>query len=68
MTEAQRGSFDVCPVCGWEDDEVQFSDPDYPGGANEVSLNRARENFRSIGAVSDAARKMVRDPVSEEMP
>lgn len=30
---------DVCDVCGWENDGVQLDDPDYPGGANELSLN-----------------------------
>jgi hypothetical protein len=32
------GSFDICPVCGWEDDYVQLADPEYRGGANGVSL------------------------------
>lgn len=32
------GSFDICPVCGWEDDNVQLRWPDYAGGANERSL------------------------------
>ena len=31
--------YDVCEVCGWEDDPVQFDDPDYRGGANYMSLN-----------------------------
>ncbi len=37
------GSFELCPVCDWEDDSVQFADPDYEGGANRESLNVARE-------------------------
>lgn len=39
--------FDVCEVCGWEDDPVQFDDPDYRGGANSMSLNEARAAFKS---------------------
>ncbi len=27
------GSFDICAVCFWEDDNVQNEDPDYMGGA-----------------------------------
>lgn len=37
-----RGSYDICAVCGWEDDGVQLDDPDYRGGANAESLNEAR--------------------------
>ena len=35
-------NFDVCDVCGWENDGVQLDDPDYRGGANKESLNEAR--------------------------
>ncbi len=38
--------FDICPVCGWEDDDYQFSHPDYSGGANHMSLNEARQAYR----------------------
>ena len=38
-------SFDVCDVCGWEDDGVQADDPDYTGGANKMSLNQARQAY-----------------------
>ncbi len=47
------GTFEICPVCYWEDDNVQFEDPDYEGGANEVSLNRARENYIKTGVSSE---------------
>lgn len=43
--DGQDGSFDVCHVCGWEDDGVQNDDPDYPGGANSLSLNDHRKEF-----------------------
>ena len=35
--------YEVCPVCGWEDDGLQRDEPDYEGGANRMSLNQARE-------------------------
>lgn len=34
--------YDVCTVCHWEDDPLQFDHPDYKGGANKMSLNEAR--------------------------
>jgi hypothetical protein len=34
--------YEVCPVCDWEDDPIQRDDPDFKGGANELSLNEYR--------------------------
>jgi hypothetical protein len=60
------GSYDICPVCFWEDDPVQFKDPGYAGGANVVSLNEARQNFREYGASERRFIKNVRAPTPEE--
>ncbi|MDR5760871.1 CPCC family cysteine-rich protein [Caballeronia sp. LZ035] len=38
----ESGDYEICDICGWEDDPVQSADPDYKGGANEMSLNQAR--------------------------
>ena len=46
LTEPPSGTFEICPVCGWEDDGVQFRDPDYRGGANGASLREARDAYR----------------------
>jgi hypothetical protein len=51
LPHARRGSYgtyNICNVCFWEDDGVQFHDIDYEGGANKVSLNQARQNFREL--------------------
>lgn len=34
----QAGSYEICPVCGWEDDEIQLRFPAMRGGANRASL------------------------------
>ena len=39
--------YDICVVCGWENDPVQLGKPDYPGGANQESLNEAIRNWNS---------------------
>lgn len=39
------GTYEICDVCGWEDDEVQYKNPDLAGGANETSLNEARRRY-----------------------
>ncbi len=35
----------ICGVCGWQWDTVQENDPDYERGANQMSLNQAREAY-----------------------
>jgi cysteine-rich CPCC protein len=47
LAEPPPGTFEICKVCGWEDDNVQFDDPDYKGGANHESLRQARAAFRA---------------------
>src|ERR1700730_7796891 len=59
------GSFAICPVCGWEDDYLQYHNPSYDGGANGISLSEARENYRSLGPSS---KRRVRAPLPEEYP
>jgi predicted RNA-binding Zn-ribbon protein involved in translation (DUF1610 family) len=45
-TIVEKGSYEICQFCGWEDDPVQSGDPDYAGGANKLSLNQYRKNYR----------------------
>jgi rubredoxin len=66
LREAPPGTFAICPVCYWEDDDVQFKTPTYAGGANRVSLVEARKNFRAYGAVQEGVRTLVRSPLPEE--
>ncbi len=33
LDEEPSGTFAVCPVCYWEDDNIQNGDPTYEGGA-----------------------------------
>ncbi len=69
LEEESPGSYGICPICYWEDDEVQFDDPDYEGGANQVSLKEGQKNFLEFGAcdkemidhVRKANKKDIRD-------
>ena len=36
---------EICKICGWEDDELQNDDPTFDGGANDMSLNEAKEAY-----------------------
>ena len=68
LTLDPDGIHDICPVCFWEDDPVQAEDPDFSGGANELNLREAQENYLEIGAISDQFVKDVRSPLKSEYP
>lgn len=38
-------SYEICYICGWEDDDLQLHEPDYGGGANELSLNEYKKQW-----------------------
>lgn len=58
--------YDICPVCFWEKDRTQESDPEYKGGANAVSLNEARKNYAEFGVGDKRFTEMVRRPETIE--
>lgn len=45
---SDKASFEVCSFCGWEDDIVQLSNPDFVGGANKLSLRQYRKEYKKI--------------------
>ncbi|MBX3383964.1 MAG: hypothetical protein KF864_10705 [Phycisphaeraceae bacterium] len=63
-------SFEICDVCSWEDDEVQWCDPSYAGGANRESLQDAR--LRVSNALTDVhlppSPAMARTPAEQVIP
>ena len=46
-TIEKPGDYEICPICGWEDDPTQSQDPDFEGGANELSLNQAKKKYKA---------------------
>lgn len=69
FTFAQQpdGSYDICPVCYWEDDAMPLEDPTFEGGANGVSLNEAKENFLKYGACTEKMARFTRPPKEDEL-
>jgi len=59
-------TFQICPVCYWEDDGIQLHDIDYKGGANNLSLKEAQINFGRYGAIEEHFIKFVRPPFEDE--
>lgn len=60
------GTFEICEICYWEDDNVQFEDPFYEGGANRVSLYVAQRNFMKYGASEELFIDSVRKPTMHD--
>jgi len=60
------GTFEICKICFWEDDNFQYKNPDFKRGSNESSLNEARKNFLKIGASCERFLKYVRKPTNKD--
>jgi len=67
-TLRERGGYEICPVCFWEDDGQDEDDADtVRGGPNGgLSLTQARGNYREFGACERRFLKNVRLPRPEE--
>lgn len=68
LVEKPPGTYNICPVCYWEDDLLQFKEPSRRGGANGVSLEEARRNFRAFGWAKERSKEYVRPPHADEYP
>ena len=69
-TLEERGEFEICPVCFWEDDGQDDYDADVVrGGPNSaLSLRQARDNYLKFGACEERMVVNVRRPRPEELP
>ena len=50
------GSYVICPVCGWEDDQLQLANPASGGGANSESLVEAQADALDVHRLELASR------------
>lgn len=66
ITLTEPRAYEICRICFWEDDLVQFEDPDYAGGANRVSLRQAQVNYQQFGACEPESRGNVRPPEPDD--
>jgi hypothetical protein len=70
LTLGERGGYENCAVCFWEDDGQSDVDADVVfGGPNrDLSLSQARQNFRTFGASDRSRLHHVRKPRNDEIP
>ena len=61
LDEEPTDTYEICKICFWEDDGVQFRDPDYEGGANVVSLRQAQKKYIMFGACQEDCIEFVRN-------
>ena len=54
LDERPPRTFGICAVCDWEDDNVQFVDPDFSGGANRESLRQFQQRWLESATAEDA--------------
>ncbi|SRR5581483_2356495 len=65
----ERGGYEICHVCFWEDDGQDDEDVDTKRAfsPNHMSLTQARENYRRFGACDKRFLQHVRPPLPEEL-
>ena len=69
FTITEHGTYDICPVCFWEDDGLYEDADKVWGGPNKgLSLTKARLNYKDFGAYHTDSRKHVRKPKRSELP
>jgi hypothetical protein len=67
LTKLNPGSYQICPVCWWEDDPaVEWNGPEAHSGPNRISLNGARANFARFGASRERFKEFARGPRPED--
>ncbi len=61
-------SYDICPVCEWQDSAEQEEDPDYWNGANYASLREARRQWRVLLMTKVNFNLLAREKTKEKVP
>ena len=62
FTLGERGGYDICPICFWEDDGTDINSIDKDSGPNHMTLRAGRLNFEKIGACNLS---MIKNVLSE---
>lgn len=63
FTLGERGKYEICPICFWEDDGIDLEDLDEHSVPNHITLREGRINFEKFGACNST---MVKNVISED--
>ncbi len=62
----KRLELEICSICFWEDDPLQFNDPHLEFSGNLVSLVQAQQNFEKIGTSEKDMKRYCRKPDKDD--
>ena len=65
--EEPPGSWDICPICFWEDDLSQLRFAYMAGGANHLCLADAQRNYAEKGVAQPGMEQQVRRPTPDDL-
>jgi hypothetical protein len=51
------GTYEICPICDWQDDVSQLRFPAIGGSANELSLVEAQKKFALLSALVEGEQR-----------
>lgn len=60
------GSYDICPICLWEDDEVQLRQEWWDQGGANPPLRLCQANYVKFGVCKPQLASCVRPPTAED--
>lgn len=59
FTFTEKFSYDICPICFWEEDGLDIDNIEQHSGPNHLSIKEARLNFKKYGACDKSMIKNV---------
>lgn len=67
LEEAGSDTYEICPVCQWENDPTQCDFTSMGGGANRLALEVAQQNYERIGVSDPRFAKPVPDVLTSSI-